>query len=299
MTATPAPPSPPRDDSDLLGAALVGTDRRPPVGDPGSDPVRVLLARAIRWRASDQVAAGLQHWAPLPSVLVADRPGPPPAARGLLDEILRRPGALLVNLWLGEAEAHGSGLAAEHWTPVLDRARREPDLDRARLAAALGPRGRWFARQNAAWQRLVRAFPPVSDASTESPGAGAPGGFDIVDLDALRHDPDRLLALARPWSEQTCATAVDLVASGTLPPRDAQPVSVAIGVRLPLRCYRLVAEAIQAQASSPEPAGPSTALTGLTALEDVLWTRLLLVRAFDPPAKLPERRPPPPRRGVR
>lgn len=317
MTTTPAPlsprplsPRPPspglaeltqpdRPDSDLLSAALVGTDRRPPAADPGSDPVRVLLTRAVRWRVSDQVAAGLERCLPLPTIPPAGQPGPPPAARELLAEMLRRPGALLVNLWFGEAAAHGSGLAAEHWTPVLDRARREPDLDRAGLAAALGPRGRWFARQNAAWQRVVRDFPATSDAPSGAAAAGSSGPVDIVDLDALRHDPGRLLALPGPWSEQTCTTAVDLVASGTLPTRDAAPVSVAIGVRLPLSSYRVVAQAIQAQTSSPEPAGPTTAFVGLSALEDVLWTRLLLARAFDPTARTPERRPPPPRRGAR
>ena len=246
----------------LVNAALLGTDRRPPHdADVAPDPALGLLEQAVRERAGRAVAVGLEHCAEPETGPAATPPRPPVAARELLDEILTRPSAVLVSLWLRAAVAAGVGLAPEHWTPVLGLAARHADVDRDALGAALGERGQWFAAQNPAWGRARRPAPARPDA--EPTGA------------------DRLFAVPDPWSAPVVRAALDLLESGTLPGRAAAAYGLRVGARLPLEAYGLVGDAL---ARSPR--------SGVVAAEDVLWIRLVLAEAFDPARTLPLRRLP-------
>ena len=185
--------------------------------------------------------------------------------------------AAVLDLWLREALAAGVGLAPEHWTPVLERARRSTGLDRQRLGAALGGRGLWFARHNPAWSAVVRA------AEARAPGP-APTG--VRDLAALAADPDRLLVEADPWSAGVARVAVEVLLSGTVPGRGARDLGLLLGTRAPLEVYGPLTAAAREVASASSRAG-------FAAAEEVLWVRWALAQAFDPTREPPERRPVP------
>ena len=237
---------------DLVNAALLGTDRRPVPAPEGDDPAAWLLAGAGRRRALTLVAAGTATVTPPPAGPAADRPAPSDAARAVLDDLLASGSEPLVDLWLREALDAGTGLAPEHWTPVLDRARRASRLDRRRVGAALGPAGLWFARHNPAWSALVRA--------AEAPGTSD----DRLTPDAARRE-------------------VAALAAGTLGPAAARAQGQIVGTRLPLTAYDAVVDAGLA-------AEVPSARAGLSAAEEVLRVRWDLAHAFDPERVPPERR---------
>ena len=258
-------------DVDLVNAALLGTDRR------------AVPVAAGRRRATNLVAAPSTVARPGPAGPPADRPGPPPAAREILDEVLLQPAASVLDLWLREALAAGCGLAPEHWTPVLERARRSTELDRRRLGVALGPRGLWFARHNPAWSAVVRAAEAPA-AATPDPIAD-PGAEDLA---ALARDPDRLLTWPDPWSTAVTRVAVGLLAAGVAPVRGARNLGQRVGTRVPLAAYGALT---RAEPSRADPATTASARAGLAAAEEVLWVRWALAHAFDPARVPPERQP--------
>ena len=284
---TPTLHSPAERGSDLVSAALLGTDRRPTAGS--ADPTRTLLEQAAGERARSLLRVGVEPCPPAPVGPPSDVRNPPPAARELLSEILLGSGTSALDLWLGEALDHGYGLAPEHWTAVLERARRAPELNHQRLGAALGARGRWFAVQNPAWRSTSRRW----DRPTPDPSALPPPKRS-------GSETDRLLAIPDPWPEPVRRAALDLLGAGTLPPQQSLTFGTACGARLRLADYPWVADAI-GRAERWVPAGrgsgrpwwprrpvppasrdASSLRAGLAAVEDVLWTRLRLARAFDP-----------------
>ncbi len=252
---------------DLVNAALLGTDRRPVPAPEGGDPAAWLLEAAAARRARSLVAAGTVTVAvPLPDAgPPPDRPLPSAAARAVLDEMLLSLSEPLLDLWLREALDAGTGLAPEHRTPVLDRARRSTGVDRRRLGAALGRDGRWFARQNPAWSALVRAFETAEAA--EAAGAAGSAAGDALTPDAARR-------------------AVASLAAATTAPAGARALGRSVGARLPLDAY---GEVVDAGLAAREPA----ARAGLSAAEEVLRVRWDLAHAFDPDRVPPERRPVP------
>ena len=294
MTSSPTPRSPAERGSDLVSAALLGTDRRPATG--ATDPTRTLLDQAARERAAALLEMGFERCPTAPAAPPVDVADPPPTARELLSEILLGPGTSALDLWLVEALDHGCGLAPEHWTAVLERARRPPELNQHRLAAALGARGRWFARQNPAWRSTSRRW----DRAAPDPSAVPPP-------ERPPSETDRLLAVPDPWPEPIRRTALDLLAAGTLSPQQASTFGAACGARLRLADYPRVADAI-GRAERRVPAGRGSGRpwwpphpppvprnagsprAGLGAVEDALWTRLRLARAFDPATTAPSRR---------
>ena len=271
---------------DLVNAALLGTDRRDVPAPAGTDPATWLLESAGRRRAATLVAGASTFLRPGEPGPVDPRPGPPAAARAILDELVLQASTSVLDLWLREACAAGVGLAPEHWTPLLERARRSTELDRRRLGAALGARGLWFARHNPAWSAVVRA----AEASTGADQGAAAPDPDAADLGRLAEDPDRLLTWPDPWSAGAARVAVGVLAAGIVGARGAQAFGQRVGARVPLDTYA----ALTAVAPSRlDPAARASARAGLTAAEEVLWARLGLAHAFDPSRVPPERRPVP------
>nr|WP_232531232.1 DUF5691 domain-containing protein [Microlunatus antarcticus] len=170
----------------------------------------------------------------------------------MLDEILLQASLPLLDLWLREALAAGVGLPPERWAPVLDRARRATGLNRARLGAALGPRGLWFARHNPAWSAVVRA------AEVPAPD------------DALAAEPARAVVRTLAAGEQSVG--------------GARTLGQQTAARLPLALYPELVEA------GRDPTN-AAARAGLAAAEEVLWVRWALASAFDPYRVPPERHP--------
>jgi len=273
---------------DLVNAALLGTDRRDVPAPAGTDPAGWLLEAAGRRRAATLVAAAstvVRFGEPGP---VDPRPEPPWAAREILEELVLQASTSVLDLWLREALDAGFGLAPEHWTPVLERARRSTELDRRRLGAALGPRGLWFARHNPAWSAVVRAAeaPPAASAGVPE-GSGGP---DVEDLARLAEDPDRLLIWPDPWSPGVARVGVGVLAAGIVKVRGARTFGQRVGTRVPLDTYAALARAVP---SRLDPVANASARAGLAAAEEVLWARWGLAQAFDPARVPPERQPVP------
>ena len=147
--------------AELVTTALLGTDRRADDLDAADAPT-VLLRRAARHRILDRLAAPPTE--PLgPDEPASDRTAPPAqdrpeapaAADRLLEELLRTPDPALVSCWLTACAAHGRTAAPVHWTRLARLAARTTAYDRRALGDALGPRGRWFLRQNPDWRKLA------------------------------------------------------------------------------------------------------------------------------------------------
>ncbi|MGI3783994.1 MAG: DUF5691 domain-containing protein, partial [Janthinobacterium lividum] len=268
---------------DLVNAALLGTDRRDVPAPAGADPADWLLQLAGRRRAVTLVAGASTLVRPGEPGPVDPRPEPPAAAREILDELVLQASTSALDLWLRAALAAGCGLAPEHWTPVLERARRSTELDRRRLGAALGPRGLWFARHNPAWSAVVRA----AEAPTPALPAGDP---DAEDLGRLAEDPDRLLTWPDPWSAGVARVALGVLAAGIVGARGARTFGQRVGARVPLGSY---AALTQIAPSRLDPAADASARAGLAAAEEVVRARWALAQAFDPARVPPEHQPVP------
>ncbi|WP_225847824.1 DUF5691 domain-containing protein [Streptomyces sp. HPF1205] len=159
---------------DLVGSALLGTERRRPpgvVGDAQEAAAGLLDAAAsgvVRRRAG--LTPGVAGERPRPAP--ADRRPPlPDAARRRLAMLLAdragdgsrawRRGAApnlaeLLPQWLGAARAEGYAAPPELLPALLDAARARTDL-RADALALAGPRGLWLAELNPDWKFALRA----------------------------------------------------------------------------------------------------------------------------------------------
>ena len=259
---------------DLVNAALLGTDRRPVTVAAGTDPALWVLEAAARSRAAGLVAAASGTARPGPTAPTPAVAEPSVAARAVLDELLLTTATGLLDLWLGEALAGGTGLAREHWAPVLDRARRATDLDRRRLGDALGRDGLWFARQNPAWAGVVRTI------------EGLPPSAPPPDAATLAAEPARLLTLPAPWPDAAVDVAVDALEADELPARSARVLGQRLGAGAPLEAYDHV---VDAGLAAEVPA----VRAGFAAAEEVLRVRWDLAHAFDPTRVPPPRRPVP------
>ncbi|MGW6943526.1 DUF5691 domain-containing protein [Streptomyces xanthophaeus] len=169
---------------ELVGAALLGTDRRPG-GGPAGSPESLLDAaavHAVRRRAGLRPAQA----GPAPEPAARDpRPVPPPAARQRLSQLLAgRAGASsggrrgsspdlteLLPQWLAAAGRHGYRAPASLVPALLDAARARTDLRPQALALA-GVRGLWLARLNPDWRFALRGgaggageLPDVTDGA--------------------------------------------------------------------------------------------------------------------------------------
>ncbi len=133
--------------ADLVSTALLGTARRPYAGDILDD---VALEYAFD-RGSVTTTTGS---APTPA-RDDDRLLLPDAAAARLVELLSARSALLFE-WLAEAHRRNYRPPDRQVGMLMEAAAAYRDV-REQLLRLAGPRGEWLARQNPAWQDLVRS----------------------------------------------------------------------------------------------------------------------------------------------
>jgi hypothetical protein len=274
---------------DVVTAGLIGTDRRPvpeqlpPIWgierDQASDPAHAVLSLAARHRAVIR-AGGLPGSCPPAAVGPPNRkPVAGRAAHEILDRLLSPPQVDLLNLWLIAAAQHGQRAAASYWTPLAMVAARTTAVDRTALGRSIGERGIWFVAQNPQWIRLSNRLQPGTHDDL-SPDRSAPSG--VVTEDAVRADPELIMAAPSPWSQQLSETVLKIIGSGQL--RETGPrYAATIGARLPLEHYELVRSAVQQDLGSDEPLAALTLRSvreAFRALERVAWFRIEIESAF-------------------
>jgi hypothetical protein len=208
-TGASGTPNAPSTWEELVTAALLGTDRRAPVGGaPGREaPVALLDAAAVetvRRRAGLRPARAARRPEPaaedprpaLPAaaarrlvMLLADRPGTGGGRRGTSPDLME-----LLPQWLAAANARGFAAPPQSLPALLDAARGRTDLRPAALAFA-GPRALWLARLNPDWRFALRAAPG--------------GGTSLPDPD----DDSAVGEVQRLWQEGLFAERVALLAA--------------------------------------------------------------------------------------
>ena len=127
--------------SELVTAALLGTDRRAPnfLGEAGEhEPATLLLDQAARSAVALRAGVVLPQVPPAPSGPLDELIMAPAAAQSIMSRLLARPVIELINLWLASAAMRGLGLAPPLWSAVILLAARSPGLDR--MLARPGPR---------------------------------------------------------------------------------------------------------------------------------------------------------------
>ncbi|MER5870979.1 DUF5691 domain-containing protein [Streptomyces sp. NPDC002044] len=190
----------------LVGAALLGTDRRRGAGPAGSP--RALLdaaaVHAVRRRAGLRPAQAAARPDPAPR---DPRPAPPDAARRRLAQLLAgrtagngsgRRGAApdlteLLPQWLAAAARHGYRAPAALVPALLDAARARTDLRPQALALA-GARGLWLARLNPDWRFALRGG---AGGVGELPEVTDPAGVERLWQEGLFAERVALLGLVR------------------------------------------------------------------------------------------------------
>lgn len=227
--------------NELLQAAILGTERRPPVlpaadtGAVGSlaarfadaAPERRLQSLIILASLARRAATQGEQPAPLPDPCPEESLAAAPAAgasllRRLLDTL-----PALVPEYCEVSQAAGRRLPEWLLPEMLEFARTNTGA-RAAVDPVLGNRGRWLARQNPEWAFAV----PVSVSAAPPAGGGEPGADDIWQTGTreqrLRHfcelrsrTPEAARRLAeRSWGEEdaeTRAAVVQALAAGLSP----------------------------------------------------------------------------------
>ncbi|WP_241524776.1 DUF5691 domain-containing protein [Streptomyces barkulensis] len=150
---------------ELVGAALLGAERRTPPGGSVEALLDAAAVETVRRRAGLRPAPAAPRPEPAPpdprpplppaaarrlSLLLADRPGAGGGRRGTAPDL-----AELLPQWLAAAGAHGYRAPAEQLPALLDAARARTDL-RAGALALGGPRALWLARLNPDWRFALR-----------------------------------------------------------------------------------------------------------------------------------------------
>lgn len=259
---------------ELVTTALLGTDRRPVV------TATELLGDAARHRAATRCAAALQRCSAAPTGPEPELPWAPPPAQELLDALLARPVAELVNAWLAAAVQARVLLAPQHWTPLAGLASTRPDYDRRLLAAVVGPVGCWFLEQNPAWRRLAAGVRDhLTPRSPQAPSTDTPdptGGSGALPGEAeVRARPDAALEVPGPWPRSLTIAALRALLSGQLGWRAAGYGS-ALGARLALPDADLLQQADDALPGEGRGAPP-----GVRLVRDALAAATRSVEARD------------------
>jgi hypothetical protein len=266
--------------AELVTTALLGTDRRPlDVADPPAE----VLHQAARHRVLDRLAAVVTapsdptaDPAPEPAP-VQDRPEAPAAADQLLEQLLRTPDPALVSCWLAVCADHAYVVAALHWTVLARLAARSTAYDRVALGVVLGPRGRWFLRQNPEWRRLAAD----AEAPSEPVRPADPEPTGPLTVEDVLAEPERLLSHPQPWSAALVSAAYAVLGGdGQAPP----PRSFAsrLGVALPTELYPSIARAGEYYVLSPDasPARRRTIRDRFVTLELAAYARAAVQHAF-------------------
>jgi hypothetical protein len=190
--------------TDIVSAALVGTDRRPVPGGPGA-VLDAAAAQGLRLRAGVRAETGVVAPEPAPEESVPPA-SPAAAARlcGLLDPV-RVAGAArnaetrleLVDEWLS-AGRHAPG---ELLPELLDLGRRHRQL-RPGLARAGGARARWLAAQRDEWRYLLGE---TDERELVKGWDLAPIGRRVGHLTAVRRRDPALarMQLTSTWDSET------------------------------------------------------------------------------------------------
>lgn len=285
--------------SELVTTALLGTDRRPLPpellgadrdGASGRDPAEILLSAAARHRAVARASAPLQRCAAAPTAPPPDLPDAPGAAQELLQRLLAKPLAELVDAWLAAAQVRAVRAAPEHWSDLAALAASRPDYDRRLLAQAVGRQGSWFLDQNPDWQRLAEAVrrelqavpgptgPETDAADPAAPEARVPGPVD------LRARPEAALEVPAPWPRALTVGALQVLLTGQLGWR-ASRYGAAIGARMAAVDADLLQQAADALPEVVTGGGPGLRLArdALAAVEQSVRIRAEIDRTFDPP----------------
>jgi hypothetical protein len=165
--------------SELIAAALVGTERAslpgsPPSATPldtllaqleGETPERRLLASAALvtlWEQAGAQPRPAPGTYPLPAP-VEDLASCRSRATQHLGQMIRGDFGALLPEWLAALEAMGQVLP-HRWLPeMLDLASQKRDL-RPLIIPVLGARGRWLAAQNPEWRELLAPLDPTTAA---------------------------------------------------------------------------------------------------------------------------------------
>ncbi|WP_251071235.1 DUF5691 domain-containing protein [Streptomyces sp. ISL-43] len=187
---------------ELVGAALLGTDRRQ--GSP-EELLGAAAVQTVRRRAGLRPAEAGPRPEPAPR---DPRPAPPEPARRRLAQLLagrtgagsggRRRGAApdlteLLPQWLAAAGHHGYRAPASLVPALLDAARARSDLRQQALALA-GARGLWLARLNPDWRFALRGG---SGAAGELPDAADAAGVERLWQEGLFAERVAVLGLVR------------------------------------------------------------------------------------------------------
>lgn len=271
-----------REWDDLVTTALLGTDRR--LGLPAS----ALLDEAAQHRAVRRSSTPLQRCEPCPRGPEPERAWPPPAARDLLDGLLARPVAELVNGWLAACVEARVLLAPQHWAPLASLAATRPDYDRRLLAGALGRSGLWFLEQNPAWRGLAATVGDTlrqpSARSGAQDSAGPTGGPGQVPGEAeVRARPEAAFEVPGPWPRSLGIAALRALLSGQLGWRAAAYGS-ALGVRLAVGDADLLQQASDALPGAGRGAPPGVRFVrdGVDAAIRSVQVRQEIAGAFAP-----------------
>jgi hypothetical protein len=273
---------------DVVATGLLGTDRRPvPDQLPSSwgaeldqavDPAHAVLSLAARHRAVSRAGARLPSCPPGPAAPPNREPVASRAAHEILLRLLSPPQIDLLNLWLQTAADHGQRASAAYWTPLAMVAARTAEFDRKLLAGVVGDRGTWFIEQNPQWARLAKSL--RSDTKEK------PSPPNVVDVEAteeaVRADPELIMRISPPWSNQVTRAVLDIIAGGQLQQRGVR-YAAAVGARLPLGHYELLRSTIEQivrRGVALPPAGLRSVREGLLALERTVWLRIEMGSAF-------------------
>jgi len=268
--------------AELVTTALLGTDRRPLDAD---DPPGQVLHQAARHRILDRLAAPPVVGAPDPAEPAAaptqDGPPAPEPADALLDQLLRTPDPALISCWLGVCADRGYVVSALHWTTLARLAARSTTYDRSALGAALGPRGRWFLRQNPEWRRLAADAEPLVPAPGGPPRLPDPPPVPTLTAEEVLAEPERLLDHPQPWGPDVVSAAYAVLGGeGQVPP--ARSYATRLGVALPTELYPSIARAGEYYVLAPDasPARRRTIRDRFVALEFAAYARAAIQHAF-------------------
>ncbi|WP_051451913.1 DUF5691 domain-containing protein [Actinospica robiniae] len=254
--------------SEVLSAALVGTDRRPFVpgaaGPEAGDPAQELLRQAMVLTVPALTGAPpARHEGALPEPAPADgRPLISPLVqlrlRSLLDAYPKYLGE-----WLAAVQAAGLRLPSATMPALLDVGRTNTAM-RPALAHVLGPRGQWLAGQNADWRYLRR----------ESVGPLRPEDWDGPDPDArtayanglYAADPEAARALfTAAWPTLTATVKLSLLSVLGRHRTDADLPFVEGLAKDPSKQVREEAHAIEAQLKGRDQRAESRPAEAFTA----------------------------------
>lgn len=216
----------------IVTAALIGSERQPPqLADPET-PVGTLLAQLDEADADGRLLGaaailGLYQQAGWQPATGGDPPPPcepdelplcSPRAAQHLDAMLNDRRSELLPEWLQAAAAAGRRVPEERLPHLLDAGRTRVEL-RPLLLPIIGNRGRWLARQNAAWAYMTDI------AAAGAAGADQPGGPPLAEAELadLWETGTRTvrLALLKGLRQTAPARARDLLAT-TWDKEDAQ-----------------------------------------------------------------------------